>query len=299
MTKTPQIKPRVLVILGAGIGGLPLTHKLLKLIPKVKEGLKVYLVSPNSHFYWNIAAVRGVIPGTIPDDQLFGPIEPGFKKFTDQNFQFVQGKAEFINVQHSKVTMARNDGFYILLKYDQLIVATGSQVYTNLPLQLIGTPGQTLDALHSVQQQIEAAESIVVAGSGLIGVGVAGELAAHYGTAKKITLIVNGNNVLHFSKALPEVCQKVERNLLKLGVELVINTHVLGAREDAAGPLTLTLSGRGPIITDLYLLLFGTKVNTKFIPPRLLDPAGNLNLGSKMRVLGTEMWEMLRASSGR
>lgn len=80
----------------------------------------------------------------------------------------------------------------------------------------------------------------------------------------------------------------MERSLLKLGVNLVNNTQVLGVREDAAWKITLTVSGRGPLVTDLYLPLFGTKVNTKFIPSRLLDPAGNLNLGRKMRVLGTE-----------
>jgi hypothetical protein len=69
------------------------------------------------------------------------------------------------------------------------------------------------------------------------------------------------------------------------------NTHVLGAREDARRKTILTLSGRAPLVTDLYLPLFGTKVNTRFIPSMLLDPAGNLNLGKKLRVLGTDnLW---------
>lgn len=89
------------------------------------------------------------------------------------------------------------------MKYDQLVIATGSQVHNNLPLKSIGTYGQILDALHSLQEQIEASESIVVAGSGPTGVEVAGELAAHYGTEKKITLVVSGGSVLHFSKVLP------------------------------------------------------------------------------------------------
>jgi hypothetical protein len=48
-------------------------------------------------------------------------------------------------------------------------------------------------------------------------VETAGELAAHYGEAKKITLIINGNNALHFSKVLLEISQSVERSLKKLG----------------------------------------------------------------------------------
>lgn len=289
LPKTSKMKPRTVVILGAGFGGLPLAHKLLKYtLPKIQEGLKVILVSPNSHFYWNIAAVRGVISGTIPDDHLFLPIEPGFARYSSKQFEFVQGKAESISVGKNKVAVVRNDGTVAILEYDQLVIATGSQVHNNLPLKSIGTYGQTLDALHSLQQQIEVSESIVVAGSGPTGVEVAGELAAHYGTEKQITLVVNGGSVLHFSKVLPEVSQTVERCLLRLGVRLIHNTQVLGSRGDGAGKTVLTLSGQGPMTTDLYLPLFGTKVNTKFIPSRLLDPAGNLNLGRKMRVLGTE-----------
>lgn len=103
--------------------------------------------------------------------------------------------------------MARNDGFYVVLKYDQLIIATKSQVHNNLPLKIFGTHRQTLDAFHSLQKQIEAAESIVIAGSGPTGAEVEGELTAHYGTTKKVTLIVNGHSVLHFAKVLPEVSQ--------------------------------------------------------------------------------------------
>ena len=66
---------KTVVILGAGWVGLPLAHKLLKYtIPKAKAGLKVIIVSPDSHFYWNIVAVRGVIPGAITDEQLFLPL---------------------------------------------------------------------------------------------------------------------------------------------------------------------------------------------------------------------------------
>jgi NADH dehydrogenase FAD-containing subunit len=281
--------PKTVVILGAGWAGLPLAHKLLKYtLPKVKEGLKVYLVSPNSHFYWNIAAVRGVIPGAIPDEQLFLPIEPGFTKFTFENFEFVRGKAESLNTEQSTATVAKNDGTQISLTYDQLVIATGSQVYNNLPFKPVGTHGQTLDAFHSLQNQIEAAKSIVVAGSGPTGVETAGELAAHYGAEKEITLIINGDYALHSSKVLPNVSQIVEQDLQKLGVKLLHKTQVMNAQEDATGNTILSLSNGLSLITDLYLPLFGMKVNTSFVPSNLLDPAGNLALDMSMKVVGTK-----------
>jgi NADH dehydrogenase FAD-containing subunit len=160
-------------------------------------------VSPNSHFFWNIAAIRGVIPGTIPDDRLFIPIEPGFTKYSCDDFEFLKGKAEAANVKNNIVKVIMNDRTNAVLSYDQLVIATGSEVHDNLPFKPIRTHRQTLDAFHSLQKQIEAADSIVVAGSGPTGVETAGELAAHHGEAKRITLIINGNDALHFSKVLP------------------------------------------------------------------------------------------------
>ena len=120
---------RTIVILGAGWAGLPLAHKLLKhTLPKTKGGLKVVLVSPNSHFYWNVAAVRGVIPGAIPDEQLFLPITPGFAQYAAENFEFVLGRAERLDQEKNIVEATLNDGTHRSLSYDQLVIATGSQI---------------------------------------------------------------------------------------------------------------------------------------------------------------------------
>ncbi|KAL9074835.1 MAG: hypothetical protein Q9161_001973 [Pseudevernia consocians] len=75
---------KTVVILGAGWAGL-----LKYTLPKAKAGLRVNIISPDPHFYWNIAAVRGVIPGAILDEQLFLPFEPGFAQYSAENFQFV------------------------------------------------------------------------------------------------------------------------------------------------------------------------------------------------------------------
>ena len=282
------------VILGAGWAGLPLAHKLLKYtLPKAEGGLKVFLVSPNSHFYWNVAAVRGVIPGTITDKQLFLPIEPGFAQHSADNFEFVLGKATNLDVEGNTVEVARNDGSRCSLPYDQVVIATGSQIHSNLPFKPVGTHEETLTALHSLQKQIDDAKSIVVAGAGPTGVETAGELAATYDN-KDITLIIGGKHVLQASHVLPSVYQVVERNLQKLGVKLVYNTQVKGVQktpkegQGETSQTSLRLSDGSDLIADLYLPLFGVKVNTDFLPMNLLDSAGNLNQDRTMRVQGTK-----------
>ena len=289
---------KTVVILGAGWAGLPLAHKLLKYTcPKAKDGLRVILVSPNSHFYWNVAAVRGVIPGAIPDEQLFLPIEPAFAQYPTENFEFIPGKAEHLDPEKNTIELTRNDGTRRYLSYDQLIIATGSHIRSNLPFKPLGTHEETLAALHSLQKQIDAAKSIVVAGGGPTGVETAGELAAAYGGEKGITLIVSDEHVLQSSHVLPSISQVVEKDLQKLGVKLIRNTQVKETQMDnvetkrdtaVATKSTLTLSDGSSLVTDLYLPLFGVKMNTGFVPPSLLDSAGNLALDKTMRVTRTE-----------
>ena len=256
--------------------------------------MKVFLVSPNSHFYWNVAAVRGVIPGAIPDEQLFLPIETSFAQHSTENFEFVLGKAKNLDAERKTVEVARNDGSRCSLPYDQLVIATGSQILSNLPFKPVGTHEETLAALHSLQKQTDDAKSIVVAGAGLTGVETAGELAATYGNKKDITLIIGGEHVLQTSHVLPSVHHVVERDLQKLGVKLVYSTQVKGvqttAKEDQGetSQTTLRFSNGSDLVADLYLPLFGVQVNTDFLPLNLLDSAGNLSQDKTMRVLGTK-----------
>ena len=285
---------KTIIILGAGWAGLPLAHKLLKYtLPKTP--IKVILISPNTHFYWNVAAARGIIPNAIPDSKLFFPIEEGFRRFPANTFDFVPGKATGINVEGSTVEVLRNDGRTAVLGYDQLVIATGSQMRSDLPFKPLGKHEETLEALHTLQDQIKAAKSIVIAGGGPTGVETAGELAAGYDIEKQITLVIREEHVLHASQALPSVAQAVEQDLQKLGVKLLRNAKVestkttdANVKEGMGAPQTkVRLRNGQTVTTDLYLPLFGIKLNTSFVPSHLVDLSGNLTLEKTMRVRGT------------
>lgn len=69
-------------------------------------------------------------------------------------------------------------------------------------------------ALHSLQQQVGAAHSIVIAGGGQTSVETAGEIAARYGGGKDVTLVVGGKHVLEASHGvLTGVVKAVENDL--------------------------------------------------------------------------------------
>ncbi|KAI1071151.1 hypothetical protein LB507_009555 [Fusarium sp. FIESC RH6] len=277
---------KTVVILGAGWAGLPLAHKLLKYtLPKIPS-LKVILVSPNSHFFWNVAATRGIIPDAIPDQQLFLPIEPGFEQYSEKNFEFVLGKAYGVHPDLNTVRVICNDSSGREIKYDELVIATGSCLASGLPLKPIGTHQETVSAWKELKGQVGNAKSIVVAGAGATGSEVAGELAARYGSSKDITLIISGDRPLE--GALGSVRTSIEKDLKTLGVRLIYKTRVNEAKKAANGQETELLLSTGTILkTDLYLPLHGIKLNTSFVPSSFLDSKGNINLDEKMRVVGT------------
>src|ERR1700761_8178051 len=69
---SPLLTPRQMkniVILGGSYAGVSTAHRLLK--QHAGRGpFKITLVSPNTHFYWNMAAPRGLLPGQFKDEQL-------------------------------------------------------------------------------------------------------------------------------------------------------------------------------------------------------------------------------------
>lgn len=282
---------QTIVILGAGFTGLPLALKLLAYTAP-KTPLKVIIVSPSSSFYWNLAATRGIIPGAIPDSQLFLPIEPGLARYPKHQWNFVLGKATSIDPDRNGVQILLNDGKGRVITYDQLVIATGSHVNGgDLPLKLVGTADATIAALRTLQERIGAAKSIVIAGAGPTGVEVAGELASFYGRDKKLTLISSSEHVLTGSNVLPSLASSVEKDLKGLGVMILANARVAKTemRDTAGGGTTTDISlSTGKILTaDVYLPLFGLTVNTGFLPHHLLDESGNVKLDKNMRIKGT------------
>jgi NADH dehydrogenase FAD-containing subunit len=177
-----------IVILGGSYAGVGAAHQLLKQSTKTGP-VKVTLITPNTHFYWNIAAPRGLLPNQLTDEQLFQPIAAGFSQYPAGKFEFILGSAESLDVEAKKVTILDSTTGKKTIDYDILILATGSSVKGGAPLKGLGSTDATKDALHEFQMRLKSARSIVVAGAGVTGCEVAGELGYEYGNQKEIILV--------------------------------------------------------------------------------------------------------------
>jgi NADH dehydrogenase FAD-containing subunit len=266
---------KTVLVLGANYAGVPIAQHLLKYtLPKV-PGMKVILVSPNTHMYWHNATIRAILPDMLSDDKILYPIAPAFKKYSASQFEFVVAKAEKLDPETKTVHISTGRS----INYDVLVIATGSSFKGGMPFKHLSTTEETRNTLHEWSKKIGNAESIVVAGGGATGVELAGELGQEYASngTKKVTFIVDGDEPLH-PRFMTSMRKDVKRSLEKLGVKVVTNTRVTSVTDSTKGKggKMLELTGtkdskKSKLYADVYLPTFGTAPNTDYVPEEMLD----------------------------
>ncbi|KAF2489242.1 FAD/NAD(P)-binding domain-containing protein [Lophium mytilinum] len=278
-----------IVILGGSYGGVSTSHRLLKQAAK-SEPIKITLVSPNTHFYWNMASPRGIIPGQFDDETLFRPIADGFKHYPSGQFEFVVGSADSLEAEAKKVLISTPTGNKTLA-YDFLILATGSHTKGGAPFKGLGSTDDTKRVLHDFQAQVKTAKTIVVAGAGVTGCEVAGELASEYGSQKKVTLVGSGATVLEASQAPAFLHEFVDKEFRKLGIDIKLKAKVTGSAETPDGRTEVTLSTGDKLVTDLYIPTFGLVYNTSYLPAKFVKANGSVVVDEYLKVKGAgDVW---------
>ncbi|KAK4127718.1 FAD/NAD(P)-binding domain-containing protein [Parathielavia appendiculata] len=271
---------RTIVILGASYTGVPIAHYLLKHTIAKVESLKVIIVAPNTHMYWNVAAVRGILPGLMDDNKLFLPLAPAFAKYPSDRYELVRGVAERVDPASNIVEVRGNDGSSRTIRYDELVIATGSSFKSEMPFKNLGSTEKTKEALHSWAQRIKSAKSIVVAGAGPTGVEVAGELGQAYGvTGKKQITLICDQDLPFSSKFRREVRETAKKELERLKVKVITGAKVTFSPTPSPSSKTVTISNtstseKTTLQVDLVIPTFGIVPNTSYLPPSMLDTRG-------------------------
>ncbi|KFY44494.1 hypothetical protein V494_01451 [Pseudogymnoascus sp. VKM F-4513 (FW-928)] len=275
-----------IVILGGSYAGVSTAHRIFKQATN-NAPFKITLVSPNTHFYWNVASPRGIIPGQIEDEKLFQPISTGFEQYPSGRFEFVLGYAESLDVNVKRVTVSNN----ITLDYDVLIIGTGSNDKEGLPFKGVGSTEATRNALHDFQAKVAKSKTIVVCGAGVTGVEVAGELGFEYGQTKEIILLGSGPTVLEGSPA--SVSKISTDSLLKLNVDIKLQTKLMNTIQKPDGRQELILSSGENLAADLTIPTFGLVPNSSYIPGKFLNTNGYVMVDEYLKVKNAEsVWAL-------
>jgi len=280
--------PRTLVVLGAGIGGVPLAHHVLRFTSPKAPSLRVILVSPDTHFYWSLASPRAILSEDFTD-QLFQPLAPAFASYGDK-FELVHGKASTLDPDRNSVVVSLADGGSREIAYDAVVVATGSKDAQGMPWKALGSTENTKKVLHDLKHKIDEAKTIVVAGAGATGVEIAGELGELSAGGSKEVIYVIPDQLPLAPPAKPNVRKAVSDALAKLKVRIVPNTRVTAAAASVGGQTTLELTSTDgktqTVVADVYLPAFGVKPNTEFVPAHLLAPSGQIKQTTRLRAEG-------------
>ncbi|KAI1660882.1 FAD/NAD(P)-binding domain-containing protein [Daldinia decipiens] len=277
MTKT-------IVVLGGAYAGVGVAHRLLKYTkPHVKD-LKVILVSKDSHFYWNMASVRAIVPGTLKEEQYSQPIEKGFAKYPADSFEFIVGSAEGVDITDKTVKVSTRDGERVL-NYDHLVLATGTRaVDGTMPWKSNGTHEQVTGLVTQIQDKVKTAKHIVVAGAGSTGVEAAAEIAFEYGKEKEVILLSGDEEILGGDS----LASNVSGELKKLGVQVRKSSRVDAAHSTPDGKTEVVLQSGEKIVTDLYLPTMGMRPNTEYLPADLLTDKKFVDIDEFYRAKGTQ-----------
>jgi NADH dehydrogenase FAD-containing subunit len=191
-----------IVIVGGNFGGVSLGHYLLRKTFTTLKALRpdttfrITLISPNTHFYYKIAAPRALInPDLIPEDKYFRPLAEAFEQYDASIFEHVQGKATSLDPQKRTVSVKTNpESEHKIINYDSLVIASGTT--SSSPLWTINDSHEaSRAAIHALHKELPNASTVLVAGAGPVGVETAGEIASAYPNVK-ITITSSSDRVL-------------------------------------------------------------------------------------------------------
>ncbi|KAI1815021.1 putative FAD binding protein [Poronia punctata] len=286
---------KTILILGAGIAGLPIAHYLAAHSTDLNLPLRIILVTPHDTFYWKLACVRFVMPGGggIGEEEYMYPLREQFARYPKQKFELVIGLAEKLEPDQSTVRVRIRDDEQQgggggeegeeeeegegevrerIIEYHTLIIATGSRYPGNMPWKEGSSTEVTRENIRKIRTSIANAGSIVVAGAGATGVELAAELGHAYGAKgdKQITLLGADALPLSGKGIRPGVQKTAMKALRRLGVRYIGDVKVTGWNgSDRRVTLSVPDGSTRLLPADLLLPAYGSKPNISFAPERM------------------------------
>ncbi|TWU75876.1 hypothetical protein ED733_005645 [Metarhizium rileyi] len=271
-------RDRTIVIVGASFAG----HHVARLVagqlpPKCRY--RVVVVEPNSHFHFTwvlprFCVVRGHEQKAFIPYGRYVQCSPGV-------LEWIQDRVASIGKTHVRLEKSGE-----AIRYDCLVVATGSGVKTGLPSRVNATEKTVgVELVRQVQSAIEAAETVVVAGGGAVGVEVATDAKNSY-PDKTIILVHPRPAVMHrFGKRLQS---EALAGLERLGVEVVLGDRVMD--EDSEAKRVTLRSGR-EIHCDLFLNCTGQSPCSdvlRSLSPQSVSSDGHIQVKPTLQIADDE-----------
>ena len=257
---TREAKKRV-VIIGGGFAGMQAALDL-------RKTCEVTLIDKKRYFEY--------VPGTPAALAGAAPLSPASRgdsaKKREKTLTVPYSKAlgksvafECAAGRDVRVMSAYVDVGGDCFEYDELILATGSHYPGVLKAECDGEAGEDRDArmreIAEAREDVTKGKSVVVIGGGVVGVELAGELAARNAKMKsgaRVILVHSGPRLLD---TLPKfVSEYVSKTLVRFGVEAYV-----GQTYDRVGDSFVGRMNENVIEGDRVMMCVGAKPATEFL----------------------------------
>ena len=249
-----------------------LERQVFPVLQRLDSSTKYHItvVSPNDYFFFKIASPRALVdPKNMPADKIFKSVPAAFKQY-GAGVTFTQGKAVGLHAQSRIVSVELASGATSELKYDSLVIATGTTSASPL-WTLHGSQEISINALKETHELLPKIKTVLIGGAGPVGVETAGEIA-HFFPNIKITLVA-ATSILD---GIGKVGEKAKPVLKSKKVDVLLNTRVQGATKTGSG-YKVDLSDGSSRDVDLFIDARGAaKVNSEFLPRPWLDAKGRV-----------------------
>ena len=252
-----------IVIIGNGISGVTLARHIRKLSDK-----KITIVSAETDYFFSRTALMYVYMGHMKFEHT-QPYENWFWK--KNRIELLKAYVEHIDTDTKTLKLADGND----LKYDKLVIATGSKP------NKFGWPGQDLDGVQGLysKQDLDALEKnapnnkvckrAVIVGGGLIGI----ELAEMLNSRKiPVTFLVRESSF--WNGVLPEgESQMINKHIKNHHIDLRLSTNLKEIKSDANGKVkSVIIEDTGEeIACDVVGLTAGVSPNINFIKSSTIE----------------------------
>lgn len=273
--RTTQPTHHEVVILGGHFAGVSAAHYLLRhVFPTLIKSFPsttphVTLVTPHTHFFWNIAAPRYLCAKDIIDaSNIFISIDDAFKAYPSAQYSLMQGKAKSVDPNARKVDVSLVDGSTTSIGYTSLVVATGRRS-NSLLWQINDVSDKTQSEFARMQDRLRTARSVIIAGGGPIGVETAGEIASCH--RDMVIRLYSGTDRL-LPRLLRSTSATAEKRLQDLGVCVVHERRFRGIIEKEQS--VVSFEGGTTEVADVFIDATGGRPNSEFLPKAWLNNEG-------------------------
>ena len=246
-------KNKRIVIIGNGISGVTCARYIRKL-----SDHQITIISDESDEFFSRTALMYIFMGHMKYEHT-KPYEPNFWK--KNKIQLVRGFVQKVKPNTNELNL--EDG--TIIKYDELVIATGSKYNTTnwSGKNLKGVTGlYHLQDLEKLEEAIKWGNTTVIVGGGLIGIELAEMLVS-----RKLNVIFLVREPSYWSSILPmEESRMISNHILEHKIDLRLQTEISEIISDDIGRVKAVITKDGNEIScQIVCLSIGVSPNVDFL----------------------------------